>query len=164
MEVHSMTTERKQIVVSLKEAVVAMDTMSDQIRSYLNLKTGEWISLSDETLSIAQMDPDLNDHPAWEQELINIARDILDSDHYLELPDRYEIQEYAIIDEFCRSLGVHMRNDLLDKIRGKGAFRRFKKAIRRYEIENQWYEFREKSLEHFVVDWLERNHIHYKIP
>ena len=159
-----MVAEKKQITVSLKEAVVAMDTMSDQIHSYLSLKTGEWISLSDETLSIAGNDFDLNDHPAWEQELVLIAKDILESNDYLELPDRYEIQEYAIMDEFCRSLNDRMKNDLLDQIRGRGGFRRFKKAIRRYKIENQWYEFREKSLESIVIDWLEKNSIGYKLP
>lgn len=159
-----MTTEKIQIVVSLKEAVVAMDTMSDQIHSYLSLKTGEWVSLSDETLSIANSDFNLENHPAWEKELILIAKDILGSSDYLELPDRYEIQEYAIMDEFCRSLNDRIRNDLLDQIRGKGGFRRFKKAIRRYEIENQWYEFRMKSLENIVIEWCENNHIDYKIP
>jgi hypothetical protein len=40
-----MTSENKPLVVSLKEAVDAMDTMSDQIHSYLNLKTGEWFTI-----------------------------------------------------------------------------------------------------------------------
>jgi len=159
-----MMAETKPLVVSLKEAVDAMDTMSDQIHSYLSLKTGEWISLSDETLSTAGEVIDLSDHPAWEQELILIAKDILESDNYVELPDRYEIQEYAIMDEFCRSLNDRIKNDLLDQIRGRGGFRRFKKAIRRYKIEDQWYEFREKSLESIVIDWLVKNHIDYKIP
>lgn len=158
-----MMTENKRFVVSLKEAVVAMDTMSDQIHSYLHLKTGEWVSLSDEMLSLAQADFEMDHHPAWEQELILIARDILESDDYLELPDRNEIQEYAIMDEFCRTLNDRIRNDLLDKIRGKGGCRRFKKLIRRYQIENQWYEFREKSLESILIEWLEKNHIDYKI-
>jgi len=158
-----MTTENKQLVVSLKEAVVAMDILSDQIHSYLNLKTGELVSLPDETLSIAQTEPELDRRPAWERELILIAKDILNSHDYLELPDRYEIQEYALMDEFCRSLNDRMKNDLLDKIRGRGAFRRFKKAIRRYEIENQWYEFRERSLQNIILEWLEKNHIDYKI-
>jgi hypothetical protein len=159
-----MVADKKTITVSLKEAVAALETMSDQIHSFLNLKTGEWVSLSDETLSFASSDVDLQSHPAWERELILIAKDILESDDYLELPDRFDIQEYTIMDEFCRSLNERLRDDLLDQIRGRGAVRRFKKAIRRHKIENQWYEFREKSLEAIVIKWLEKNHINYKIP
>lgn len=159
-----MTDEANPLVVSLKEAVNAMDTMSDQIHAYLNLKTGEWISLSEEVLMMAEDDPTPDDHPDWEKEMILIAKDVLTTDDYLELPDRFEIHEYNIMREFCFSREDPTGDDLLDKIRGKGAFGRFHGAIRRYGIEKQWYEFREKAMEEIAIAWLEKNHIAYQRP
>jgi len=157
-----MTDDKKQIVVSLKDAVFALDTMSDELQSYLSLKTGEWVTLSNEIISIAEDDRDINDCPEWEQEEIVLARDVLETDDYLSLPDRYEINEYGIMDEFVRSLNGRIRDDLLDQIRGKGAFGRFKNAIRRYGIEDQWFEFRKKALEDIIIVWLEENNISYQ--
>jgi hypothetical protein len=156
-----MTDDKKQIVVSLKDAVLALDTMSDELQSYLNLKTGEWVTLSNEVISIAKDDRDINDSPEWEQEMIIQARDVLETDDYLQLPDRYEINEYSIMEEFIRSLNGRIRDNLLDQICGKGAFGRFKNAIHRYGIEDQWFEFREKALEKIVIAWLEENNIRY---
>ncbi|MRR18066.1 MAG: hypothetical protein EG826_16585 [Deltaproteobacteria bacterium] len=160
----NMTTETKPLVVSLKEAVDAMDTMSDQIHSYLHLKTGRWISLSEEILSMAEDDSMPGDHPDWEQEMILIARDILTTDDYLELPDRFEIHEYNIMREFCLSREGRAGDDLVDQIRGKGAFGRFRNAVRRHRIEDQWYQFREKAMEEIAIAWLDRNHIAYQRP
>jgi hypothetical protein len=49
----------------------------------------------------------------------------------------------------------------LDKIRGRGAFRRFKDCILKYEIEEEWYRFRQEELEKIAIEWLEVNHIPY---
>lgn len=160
----TMTTETRPLVVSLKEAVDAMDTMSDLIHSYLNLKTGEWITMSEEVLMMAEDDPIPGDHPDWEQEMILIAKDILTTDDYLELPDRFEIHEYNIMREFCLSREDPTGDDLMDQIRGKGAFGRFHSAIRRHGIEDQWYQFREKEMEEIAIAWLGRNHIAYQRP
>jgi hypothetical protein len=54
----------------------------------------------------------------------------IDSDDYIALPGKFDIHEYAIIRDFCHSIDDdELRGLLLDKIRGAGAFRRFKNAI-----------------------------------
>jgi len=49
----------------------------------------------------------------------------------------------------------------LDKIRGRGAFGRFKDAIHMNGIEEEWYRFRQEELEKIAIDWLELNKISY---
>ena len=49
----------------------------------------------------------------------------------------------------------------MDKIRGRGAFRRFKDAIHMNGIEEEWYRFRQEELEKIAIDWLEANQISY---
>lgn len=48
---------------------------------------------------------------------------------------------------------------LCNAISGNGAFRRFKDIIERYDIENQWYDYRDKSLKKLAVDWCNENNI-----
>jgi hypothetical protein len=54
-----------------------------------------------------------------------------------------------------------IRGSLLDKIRGSGAFRRFKDALQMNGIEEDWYSFRQKAYGKIAIDWLEDNKISY---
>ena len=47
-------------------------------------------------------------------------------------------------------------------IKGSGAFRRFKNAIRELGVENAWFEFRGAALEMMAIEWLEENGIAYR--
>jgi hypothetical protein len=149
-------------IVSVKDIVDEMDIMSDEISSFLDKRTGELVSLSDEMFSAAEEDSDINEYPEWQRELIIKAKEILESDDYLQLPSKFDIHEYHIMEEFCRSLNDStIRNTLLTKIKGSGAFRRFKDAICRYGIENEWFAYREKELKNIAIDWLKENNIAY---
>ena len=66
------------------------------------------------------------------------------------------------MEDFCCSVvDDEIREKFLDKIRGRGAFRRFKEAIRMNGIEDKWYRFRQEALEKIAIDWLEENQISY---
>lgn len=87
---------------------------------------------------------------------------MINSDDYLPLPSKFDIHEYHIMEEFCWSIADDkIREALLDKINGRGAFRRFKDAIRMNEMEEEWYRFRRGELEIIAIDWLEANQIPY---
>jgi hypothetical protein len=51
----------------------------------------------------------------------------------------------------------------LFQIRGSGAFQRFKHAIRRHNIADDWYRYRQTALERIAIDWLDANAIPYEI-
>ena len=150
------------VSVSVKAIVDEMDILSDEISSYLNKQTGELVTLSDEMFSAAEEDYDINEYPEWQRELIIKAKEVLESDDYLQLPSKFDLHEYHIMEEFCRSLNDStIRDTLLTKIKGSGAFRRFKDAICRYDIETEWLEYREKELKNIAIDWLKENNIAY---
>jgi hypothetical protein len=52
-------------------------------------------------------------------------------------------------------------NDLLNAIRGKGAFRYFKDTLYRYRREKEWFAFREEALRDIAIEWCEKNGIEY---
>lgn len=151
-------------IVSLKDIIDEMDTVSDELSGFLNRRTGELITLTSEELSAAEDrdEEDLDEYPEWQQEMIVKAREVIGSDDYLPLPDKFDIHEYRIIEDFCYSLADDMiKENLLHKIKGSGAFRRFKDTIREYGIEKEWYRFRQEELEKIAIDWLEANQISY---
>src|SRR5207249_5735045 len=122
------------------DIVEGMDFQSDERSSFLNLTTGEVVAITDEELRAAENDEPLEDFPAWQHDAIRIAKDIVETDHYLPLPDRFEIHEYQIMERFCLSVDADdLRDDLCDAIRGRGAFGRLKGRIQVYGIAEVWY-------------------------
>ena len=150
------------IQVKLQDILEGMDFQSDEQPSFLNLSTGEVVSITDEELRAAEHDAPLEDFPEWQHDAIRIAKDIVETDHYLPLPDRFEIHEYSIMERFYLSVDDEdMRDDLCDAIRGRGAFRRFKDRLQLYEMAEEWYRYRDVALREMAIAWCEEHGIQY---
>ena len=89
------------------------------------------------------------------------AIDIIENWHdYIKLPDKYEIHEYSIMEKFCYSIeDARLSNKLCNIISGRGAFRRFKDAIKRYNLEESWYAYRDEALREIARDWCQDNEL-----
>lgn len=153
--------------VKLKSLVDELDMQMDEYRQFLHKETGEIVTVSQEELSIAESseeDDDFSTYPDWQQDSIHDALDIIvDWEKYEELPTKYEINEYSIMEDFCGSIeNDRISNALYDSINGRGAFRRFKDAIERYRVEHQWYAFREEALRKIAIRWCEDNELKYE--
>jgi len=147
---------------SLKAVVDELEVLMDQRHAYLSKVTGELVSISDEEIEIIESGDPLDDYPDWQQELIQIAREVLHSQHYIELPSKYDIHDYSIIESFCLlQEDDKLRDTLVDLIRGSGAFGRFKEAIHEYNITEAWYHFRRAAYRQIAVDWLQVNEISF---
>src|SRR5262245_22519886 len=99
-----MGDQHSALQVQLSDIIEGMDFQSDEVSSFLNLTTGEVVSITDEELRAAEHDAPLEDFPDWQHDAIRIARDMVETDHYLPLPDRFEIHEYSIMERFCLSV------------------------------------------------------------
>lgn len=145
---------------SLKAFIDEMETLTDQRHAYLNTHTGAIVSISDEEMEMAETGEPLDALPDWQRELVDLARTIVRSGNYLELPYKYDMNDYAIIERFCQSQAdVELRGTLLDLIRGSGAFGRFKHALHEFGIAQPWYHFRRAAYREIALEWLESNHI-----
>jgi DNA polymerase III alpha subunit (gram-positive type) len=119
------------VQVKLKDIIEGLEFLTDEGTSYLNTTTGEVVSITDEELRAAEEDEPLEDFPEWQHDAIRIAKDIVETDHYLPLPDRFEIHEYSIMERFCLSVDDEdIRDDLCNAIRGRGAFHQLPPAER----------------------------------
>jgi len=150
------------VVVSLRDFVDEMDTFSNEHHSYLNKTTGELITIANDDIAVVESGDDYSDDPEWQQEVYKNTEKVLSSEDYLKLPDKFEIHEYEIMERFCLSIPDEKISDvLLGKIRGSGAFRRFKDTIFRYGIEKEWFKFRDEAYKEIAISWLERKGLAY---
>ena len=143
--------------VSLQSVVNEMDVLSDEVTAYINKKTGELYSVSEEEANIVEHGNENDEFiPEWQREILPKVREVLESGDFVVLPDKFEIHEYSIMERFCLSLSdEELQDQLLHAIRGSGAFRRFQNAIYRKEIQDDWYRFRDQALKRIAIDFLE---------
>jgi hypothetical protein len=151
-------------IIRLKDVIQEMYVVGDEYRSFLNIRTGEFVTLSNEELGAAEEGENIEDFPEWQQEMIQKASEVLLTDDYRELPSKFDIHEYSIMERFCYTVeDDELSRRLLNSIRGRGAFRYFKDTIHEYGIEQDWYEYREQAFKEIAIDWLERNKIAYTV-
>ena len=149
-------------VISLREIIDAMEMTSGDSVSYLNPETGEIITVTEEERLLVEEET-LDDIPEWQREMLPKIRAALERDLFLELPDRFDIHEWSIMDEFARAQdSERIRHELADAIHGAGAFRMFRSAVRRLGLEQSWYQFRDEALAEIARDWLEEHKLPYK--
>lgn len=156
---NSATPPEQKEPVSLNDIVQEMQIISDTMTVYFQRSTGKFVMVTDEYIYAAESDAPLDDRPEWEQEIIRETAELLareDDGDYVPLPTRYDIHEYAIMERFCSMVeNRKIANDLFRSISGKGAFRKFKDALRRHGIEKSWYAYKDEAYKEIAREWCE---------
>ncbi len=149
-------------VVSLRAVAQEMDVFSDDEHAFLHKQSGELVTIRQEEMAIVESGGDLENYPPWQHDLIRKTQAVLDSADYLPLPGKFDIHEYAIMERFCYTVeDEELSQSLLSRIRGSGAFRRFKDAVHRHGLADEWHRFRQTALEEIAEDWLKAHNIPY---
>jgi hypothetical protein len=155
-----MTT--MSVVVSLPKVAQEIDALMEGFTAFLNRQTGELYAVSDDDLESLDEETDDDDSPGWEIEFRDKAREIRDSGDWVELPSKFDIHEWGIMEEFSLSIGdSQVREELLNAIRGSGAFRYFRDAIHRHGIQDSWYAFKKAAIATIAAEWLDEHGIAY---
>jgi len=109
--------------------------------------------------------PDSGDIGFVNQEVISDVFENIEGNEVPEnaifLPSRYEIHEYSIMERFVYTLDGEMYEELAFAINGRGAFRNFKHLIHRYNIHENWYDFRERAFIRIAKEWCDSHDIEY---
>ncbi len=150
------------VVVSLANIVEALDLQSDELHSYLDPDSGEIITFNDEEAQFAERD-NWDSAPQWMQQLLPRIKRALAEDRMLELPDRVRIDEWRMMQDFAgEDAHCHCRAELMAASHGPSAFRRFKDAVSRLGLEQDWYRYRDAAYQRVAREWLEENNIPYQ--
>src|SRR5258708_4900109 len=122
----------------LADIIEALEFESDEYSSYLDLETRQVETVSHSILNRTE-EPDL---PEWQKPEWEIAKRIASGGRFLDLPTKFDVNEWEIMQDFSTSVeSSSIREDLQQSIRGAGAFRRFKDTVRRREVEAAWFAF-----------------------
>lgn len=153
---------KPKLVVSLRAVVAEMDLPNDDWTAYLNRRTGELVTVTDEEASAVEDETGTEGSGDWEDEQLQKVREVLASDEYLQLPTKFDIDEYRIMEHFCLQVeDSAARDDLVRAIKGSGAFGRFKATAQRHGLIDPWYAWRDRAFDEIAVAWLEENGIGY---
>lgn len=151
--------------VKLQEIIDGMDMQLEGTSTYLCRRTGEVVSVSDDDLRTAEEieDDEIEKLPDWQQDNINLAIDIIENfEDYEELPTQFDINEYEMMENFCYTIKDNGKMDLLlDAIRGKGAFRRFKDKVHDFGLTDEWYQYRDDCYKQKAIEWCKDNDLEY---
>jgi hypothetical protein len=155
--------EAMPATVHLNDIVDALEMQLDESSSFLDRDTGQVETVSHVLLREAEEsgDDEEPDHlPTWQKQEWEIAKRIVSADRFQELPTKFDVHEWAIMQDFSHSVeSDSIREDLLHAIHGAGAFRNFKDNLRRHGIESAWFAFRTEALRRIALSWCEENHI-----
>ena len=150
------------VTVKLDDILEGMEAQGEEISSYLNKRTGKVVTIMDEEFMYAEEDEHLDSLSDWQKDMVLVAKEIMETDDYIKLPDQFEINEYQIMENFCFSLpDDKLREMMYNSIKGKGAFGRFKENIHRFGIADNWYAYRERARRKIAIGWCEYNGISY---
>jgi hypothetical protein len=142
----------------LQDILEALEFTSDESHHYFDRTTGKVELVTDEDMSAAEDDELEDDAPDWQRESIELARAVANdtSNRFVALPDSFDLDEWDMMERFASQSG---QDALLDAIRGKGAFRRFKDAINRLGMADRWHEFRDDKMRAIALEWCRDNDI-----
>lgn len=136
--------------MKLALVIQAMEEASDSYTLFYDTEEGKTVYLPDEFVT-GERDTMLED-------LIENNRS-----RFLRFPDKYEIHEYSIMEQYIDWLPRgRAKTELSSAICGKGAFRRFKATLRYHGLEQQWYDFKAEALREIAIRWCEKNGLEFE--
>ena len=154
--------------LKLQDLIDAISLQFDDSNQLLDRNTGEIFLVSDEDMRLAEnihQDSDLSDLPDWQKETLRLARDVIMQEgtgKYIEIPTKWQINEYRIMEKFCSTISSErIQKNLYESIRAKGAIRKFKNEVCRLNVENIWYKYYENELKKIALEWCAANKIDF---
>lgn len=157
------------VVVSLRDMVDELQTLSHESNAYWKKSTGKVITIRDDDFDMVRSMDEIFDEIEEDEEFESddgssgysdleteffqdVKNVMLLDDDYLKLPSKFDIHEYEIMERFGLSVSKEKISEiLLSRIRGSGAFRRFRDTIYQYGIEEDWFRFRDEAYKEIAI-------------
>ncbi|MDO4466289.1 MAG: UPF0158 family protein [Bacillota bacterium] len=126
--------ERRRTII-LPELLEAMESANEDVQTFYEISTGKIHYV------FAYMDEE-------------VLEEMEDSDDFIALPDKNDIHEYRLMEDFIRMVKDEEAKEKLHRsIRGKGAFRRFKEKVCILGLQKEWFDYRDQKYREIAQDW-----------
>jgi hypothetical protein len=165
-----------QVKIDLSELQMAFEGGSEMISYYMDIETGEIISVSDDERGLLENIYELyydeqtqtvawevafkDEHiPDWQRERIQDADRVEAglSSRYIEIPSESSQEGYRDMQAFIDTVrNPRLQEQLERAVGGRRAFRYFKDVLLDYPIERErWFMFKQERLQQRIREWLE---------
>lgn len=167
----------KQLRIDWPDLEEAFEDIFPEMHYYLDLETGEVLTVLDETLrelealSEEYYDPDAPDDfdmeaalaqsglPEWQQQTLREADrvELGFGSRVVAIPNIESHEAYRDMERFIATIkDARLYDQLSYAIQGRGAFGRFKDVLAEYPAERErWFAFKDNRLKERIRDWLE---------
>jgi len=147
--------------IKLSDVIEAMDFASDECSTYVDKRTGKVVAITEDISSWADGDDAIEDLPEWARDDVRAAREIEEgSKDYIGLPDRFDIDEFRMMEDFASDVEDRkVRDALLSALGGRGSFRRFKDRCIDHGVEKQWYAYHDAQYKSVAEEWCRDNDV-----
>jgi len=170
----------RHLSIDMPELELAFESGFEMISYYLDLDTGEVISVSEEACNV--LDTIYESYydeqtqvvdwegafenervPDWQRELVQDA-DRVEAGlgvTIIAIPSESSLEGYDDMEAFIETVRNPQLREYLERaISGQGAFRYFKDILLDYPIERErWFQFKQKRLQQRMLEWLEEHGI-----
>jgi GTP diphosphokinase / guanosine-3',5'-bis(diphosphate) 3'-diphosphatase len=134
---------------TVAEVVAQLDMMSDEMTIFYDRV---------ERVFIERFDAAVDGVDAEASELTD--EELFEDERYVPLPSAFDIHEWRILRDFCRSRPEGaLRERLLEAVHGRGAFRWTKAIIWEHELRDAWFAFRDEALAEVARSWAEEHDV-----
>lgn len=145
--------------VSLKAVADGIELHDDEINCYIDLQSGEVEFITSEEMMMFENDEGERGGAGNDIERNAQIRAYLDNpNNYLQLPSKYDLNEYRIMEDFINTLADEaQRLEMQHCIQGKGAFSRFKRGLDQFDLRGAWFAFKAAKIRSFAEAWCKDN-------
>lgn len=138
--------------ISQEQLKKIADDVHTGMDCYVHKTKGEYIVFPGDDLMMMADDEQLD---PWRDDMKKVADN---EDEYVKIEPLKSYESYQIMKDFIYSDRIKgtLREKLLNAIEGKGAFRRFDDMVFRYDVRQDWFDFREQAMIDYVKRELNR--------
>ncbi len=149
--------------VKLSAVAAEMDVFDDEWTVYIHRRTGKIITITPEDLDPFEDEMSEESMPEEPREHPGVSLEALESDEYVALPDKFEIHEWALMEDFIGTLqDDELRAQLERLIHRRGAFAGFREELDVHGQLGMWLQYRDEAFLKIAADCLEANGIPYE--
>lgn len=141
-------------VIKLDIVLEAVEMADDNMTYYYDKQEKE---------SVCYMDPIFYGHDEENEALGELIEEEWKT-RFIALPTKFEIDEYSIMEDFIDEEipNENIKDYMFSRIRGRGAFCRFKEDVRKTGMEQEWYDYRDRAYRDAAIEWCDENGFNYE--
>jgi len=149
--------------VKLSDIVESWTSTDPWTTFYLDKETGDIIPITHAEFFQAEKPFLAEPQPDGKPDVKRVARAILNrDDRYILIPSRYDLDEFAIMEQFCSSVEDDRVSEILSEalkdIRGVDVF---EQALIRHGMVEDWHSHLQQELIVAAKEWCENNDIDF---